>query len=245
MDILLKVLLSTTLIYFIHFIIKTFTANEFDKLFLLKHQIYLHNTFLFTLIFVVLMAYSALFVVIFEKLKNIKYIDLAINCMFILYFISLFIIIVLYLYKKIKDKHRDAEFKLSAKVTDSFLFCVFFLNILVFSVVIHKFLMKDGLIGNIVNSVILFCLLTYFLLRSNLYLQGISRRKWHYVISPTPKHIHERYLYVLYSLSATTLVLSDDPSNKKYPRSVYLFDLNRNSYTCFNRVINIQKKEWY
>ncbi|MCM3131288.1 hypothetical protein M3629_00725 [Paenibacillus polysaccharolyticus] len=243
MDILMKVLLSTTLIYFIHFIIKTFTANEFDKLFLLKHQIYLHNTFLFTLVYVVLMAYVALFVVIIEGLKNIKYIDLVMNYILFLYLISLIIVIVLYLYKKVKDKHRDVELKLPAKVADSFLFCVFFLNILVFSNIIHKFLRKDDIIANIINCVILFSLSTYFILKSNLYLQGFNRRKWYYVLSPTPKDIHERYLYVLYSLTATTLVLSDDPSNKKCPRNVYLFDLNKNSYTCFNRVTNLQKQE--
>ncbi|NEU28713.1 hypothetical protein G3M74_22090 [Paenibacillus polymyxa] len=249
MDVLIKVLLSTTLMYAIHFVYKTFTSNNFDKLFMPKYQKYLHNTFLAILVFIIFVAYGVFFALIFEKIKDIKYVNVVINLLIIVYFLGLIITGILNLYKKIKDRNNGYKFVLSGKVADYILFSVFFLNILMFSLVFHEMYFVNGRtesynlpwLGNLVNCIVLFFTISYFLLKSSLYLQGINKREWHYVLSPTPKDIQEKYLYVLYSLNATTLVLSDDPSNKQYPRSVYLFDLNKNSYTCFNRIVNLHK----
>ncbi|GCL74918.1 hypothetical protein PN4B1_49040 [Paenibacillus naphthalenovorans] len=249
MDVLIKILLSTTLVYAIHFVYKTFTSNNFDKLFMPKYQKSLHNTFMNIFIFIIFIIYGVFFAAMYGKIQGATFINLVITILFIIYFIGLTTTGLFCLYKRINDRKASKAFVLKEKQANALLFLVFFLNILVFSITLYEVyiinetsvIVKSLWLGNLVNCIIFFYALSYFLLKSNIYLQGINKREWGYVLSPTPEGIEEKHLYVLYSLNSTTLVLSDDPDNKHYPKSVYLFDLTKKSYTCFNRVLNLNK----
>lgn len=248
MDVIIKILLSTTLIYAINFVIKTFTANNFDKMFMPKYQKTLHNIFLVVSIFFVFIFYGIFFAAMYRKIHEIDGINIFVIVLVVLYILGLLLTGFAYLYKLVCDKIRSKKFVFSVKHANILLFIVFILNILVYSITLHEMYYIDissdkaYWVGNLLNCIFLFFVISYLLLKVNLYLQGINKREWDYVLSPTPENIEQKHLYVLYSLNPNTLVLSDDPNNRNYPKSVYLFDLNKNSYTYFNRVVNLKYK---
>ncbi|WP_281887760.1 hypothetical protein [Paenibacillus sp. YYML68] len=248
MDVLIKTLLGTTLIPAILFVFRSFTSNNFDKLFMLKYQKSLHNTFMSVFLFIIFIAYGIFFAAIFAKIKDYPVMNSLIPLLLIVFSICLLITVSLCLSKRIKDKKLKNSFLFSRKWANALLFLTLSLNIFIFSIALYEIYAIEDTTkmyrpvwwGNLAYCIIFFFALFYVLIKSNLYLQGISKREWGYVLSPIPSGIEEKHLYVLYSLNSTTLVLSDDPTNKEYPRSVYLFDTSKKSYICFNRVLNLK-----
>ncbi len=250
MEVLLKILLSTSIIYAISFVFKTFTTNKFDRVFMPKHQKSLQNTFLIVFLIFVFILYGIYFAALYQKiieLRWLKHTSDAIETIYFIYFIGILYIVILCLMKFINRKNKEWNFKISEKTLNKVFFTVFLLNIFVYSIMLHDVYFsvdtnrdKNIWISNMISCIFVFLIFSYLLMKSNSYLLGISKRHWKYVLSPTPADIKERHLYVLYSLTPTTLVLSDNPESESYPTSVYLYDLNKNTYVYFNRVVNLQ-----
>ncbi|MCC3380758.1 hypothetical protein ACFQY3_19195 [Paenibacillus farraposensis] len=113
MEIILKLLLSTTILYVINFVFKTLTSNHFDKIFVPKHQKALQSICVFLLFLIVFIFYGFLIATFYEKIKKLKYIVFISDFLFLIYFIGLVFILCICLIKWIKEGKGKDYFNLS------------------------------------------------------------------------------------------------------------------------------------
>ncbi|MCM3748106.1 hypothetical protein M3223_12155 [Paenibacillus pasadenensis] len=247
MDLIIKIILSTTLIVVIKLTSKVFTSNNFDKIFMPKSQKLIHSVFFILLISLIFIGYGVVFSAMYSSFIEYKYSGYVILLLFIMYIISLLSIATLVLYKWKKDKRNIYSFEISKKKSEHLIFFAVFINMCMYSIFLHSIfsehLNKNEIIVEVLRCTIFFISIAYGLMKASLFLQGINKKKWGYVLSPTPEDINQRHLHILYSLNQSTLVLSEDPDDNIYPRSVYLFDITNGKYIFFNRVLNIKKEE--
>lgn len=246
MDIFLKIILSSSLIYTINLVTKTLTTNNFDKLFIPKHQKALYNICSFIFLLIIFIGYGVLLGGFYSQIRGGKVAD-SIGVVLIIVYVIMFLFTgYLCLRKWIKEKKSDMTINMDEKRATLLLFVVMILNIAIYSILLCEMYLLDGLgrtnyLGNIMNCIIFFFGISYVLLQSHLYLIGLKKRKWNYVLSPMPDNIEKKYLNVLYSLSPNQLVLSEETDNSHNPSSVYVYDMNKNTYVHFERVLSFKK----
>lgn len=246
MDIFLKILLSSSLIYTINLVSRTLTANNFDKLFIPKHQKVLYNICSFIFLFIIFIGYGVLLGGFYSQIRGGKVANSISGILIIVYVVAFLFTGYLCLRKWIKEKKSGMTFNMNEKRATFLLFVGMILNIATYSILLCEMYLLDGLgkmnyLGNLMNCIILFFGLSYVLLQSHLYLIGLKKRKWNYVLSPMPENIEKKYLNVLYSLSPNQLVLSEEKDGSHNPSSVYVYDMNKNTYIYFERVLSFEK----
>ncbi|MGG0825138.1 hypothetical protein ABE099_20005 [Paenibacillus turicensis] len=125
------------------------------------------------------------------------------------------------------------------------LFSTILLDIIVHSItlwgIINVSTTKQDFIANMISNIITFFGIAYILIKCLQYLLDLNKRKWVYVLSPMPIDINQKYLEVLYSLTPTLLVLAEKNDDPKDPKSVYLYDITKNTYTYFQKVVQLKK----
>lgn len=245
MDTILKIVLSGTIPIFINLVIKALTSSSFDTLFYLKHQRTQQRIILYLVIGVLLLAYGLLISVIYASLLKMKYINAIAGIIIILFLLGIISLGILCGLKWMKEKWSVKKFTLSETKANLLAFTVFILSMVVFAISFYDTLNLTDLertehIAKLLMSIGQFYLYAFLILRSYFYLIGYSKRQWNYVISPTPEDIDKRYLYVLYSLSPTQLVLSENIGNVQNSSSVYLFDITKQTYIHFERVATLK-----
>lgn len=247
MEIVLKFLLSGTLILTINFVIKTFTSSSFDKLFIPKHQKVLQTACIFVIAFIIFFGYGMLFGSLYMQIKQYysKFIDMIFLLLFLIYITGLACIIVLCIVKVWKEKRSGVSFNISMKKISPIILTLLFLNMIIYAIMLSELILTTGLdkydhIMSILRCTIVFFVFAYGFLKAQVYLQGFKDR-WVYVLSPIPKDVDKRYFTVLYSLSPTQLVLSEDNVDHKHPSNIYLYDITKQTYTHFERVLMMNK----
>lgn len=246
MELLVKILLSTTLVVAINFVTKAITSSHFDILFIPKHQKILQNICKYILLFAAFTLYGGILAAVYNQIKEMKYIPTIIGIIIILDILGLIIVCIVCVIKKIIEKKKGAPFNFSENKTIRLMIISILLNMITFSVVFYEMFMTPNTntweyYSNIINCIILFFLLTAALLKAITYLIGYRKKNWSYVLSPTPEDVDKKYLHVLYSLSPTQLVLSEDNENKQNPTSVYIYDTSKQTFIHFERVLNLKK----
>ncbi|OMC63533.1 hypothetical protein BK121_26755 [Paenibacillus odorifer] len=246
MDFFLKLLLSSTLIFAINFVFKTLTSSKFDKLFVPKHQKALQTLCIFILLIVLFIIYGMILGALYFQVKSYKYTEAVSGILAVFYLIGLIIVSIVCLMKYFKEKKSGLPYNISEKKVLRLIFVVVFLNIVIYSMVLSDTFFTSGktkveFAGDILYCIVQFFVLTCVLVKAMTYLLGYMKRHWGYVVSPTPEDVDKRYLHVLYSLSPTQLVLSEDNENLHYPTNVYLFDVTKQSYIHFERVLIMKK----
>lgn len=180
--------------------------------------------------------------VIYEQIKNQKFVSYIEHIFILVYVIAIFIPLICCGYKQGMEKWKKSKFVLSEKTATPYLFIVVFSSVFVYSISLNReFSVKDSNMTSIIIAVISltvsFFAILILLFKAFRYLTGLSNRVWRYVLSPTPEGIEKKHLYVLYSINPNILVLSDDPHSEANPTSVYLYDMSKDTYTHFNRVL--------
>lgn len=246
MELLVKILLSSTLIVAINFVTRTVTSSHFDRIFMAKYQKVLQNICIYIILFVSFTLYGGILAAIYSQVKNLKYTPTVIGSIIILDIFCLITVGIICLNKKIVEKKHGTSIKFSENKVTKLMFVPILLNIITFSVIFCEMYMtsrtnKWEYYSNIINCTILFFILTAALLKAINYLIGYRKKNWSYVLSPTPEDVDKKYLYVLYSLSPTQLVLSDDNENIQYPTSVYVYDISKQSFVHFERVLTLKR----
>lgn len=246
MDNILKILLASSSVIALNFIFKTITSNDFDKLLIPKYQKMLQVVCAFILLIALFIGYGVLFAFLMNQVKELRYTDFAIGILLLVYIIALIIIGCTCISKKQKEKKTGNEINYSEKKVEYITIGMVFLNLIIYAYFLNESYFKSGVKNgayywDLISCIIVFFMITYLLMKAQLYLQGFKRRRWSYVLSPTPEKIEERYLHVLYAISATQLVLSED-ENSHYPTSIYLFDMTKQSYIHFERVLTLKKE---
>lgn len=246
LDIFLKIILSSTILYVINFVCKTFTSNNFDKLFIPKHQKALHNFCLFIILFIIFIIYGVIFAALYDNVRESEFASIISLSVTILYALGLIVTIYLCLRKWVKEKMSGEQFNLSEKEATILLYIVILLNIVLYSIAFCEIINteannKQEFLGSIFKCIFVFFSITYLLLESHIYLLGLKKRKWSYVLSPVPANVEQKYLEVLYSLTPTQLVLAEKVDDSQSPSSVYLYDITKNTYIYFERVVKFKK----
>lgn len=230
------------LIYGVVLVFKIFTANKFDKLFLPKHQKYIYDVLTFVMLYVIFNLYAGFFSFLFERYTYLKHAIVFIIVM-VLFIVLLVVYLIIWTIKVCVKLIKNKKFSISHKFSNGLLFISFFLAIYIFSYSLNQILFLspdnwDEKVSKILSQSITFFIVLYASIKANIYFVGYNKRDWQYVIAPTPEDIVNRHLYVRYSLSRNILVLSDSPKEEQFPNTVYLFDLQKESYICFKRVLN-------
>lgn len=248
METFLKIVLASSSVLAINFVSKTLTSNSFDRLLIPKYQKMLQTICAFIILVVLFVGYGALFGAFFSQIKDFKYTDAAVFLLFLAYVIGLMGIGCGCLLKLRKEKKTGMKLNYSEKRVEYIIVSLVFLNIIVYGYFLNEFYLllgvkKEQYYGDIVTCILVFFSITYLLLKAQLYLQGYRKKRWRYVLSPTPEKIEEKHLYVLYAISATQLVLSEEDENIQDPISIYLFDMTKQTYMHFERVLTIKKED--
>ncbi|MEK4060944.1 MULTISPECIES: hypothetical protein [unclassified Paenibacillus] len=156
-----------------------------------------------------------------NQVKENRYTDFVIGILLLVYIIALIIIGCICISKKQKEKKTGREINYSEKKVEYLTIGMIFLNLIIYAYFLNESYLKPVKNGayywDLISCISVFFMITYLLMKAQLYLQGFKRRRWSYVLSPTPEKIEERYLHVLYAISATQLVLSED-GNSQYRR---------------------------
>lgn len=244
-DTVLKIILSSTLIYMINFVFKTFTSNNFDKLFIPKHQKILQKICFFIFAFIIFIVYGFFMGALYGQLKGEYNVDLLSAFIVLIYVLGVITIGLLSLRKWRKEKTRK-QFNMNEKKANILFYPVMILNIVVYSMMIYELYLPDinnslEHWGDMVNSVIMFFGISILLLKFYMYLIGFKKRRWSYVLSPRPDDIEKKHLNVLYSLAPNQLVLSEATEDSQNLGSIYLYDMNKNTYFHFERVLSLPK----
>lgn len=243
MEILTKILIAPITLGFFITIIKAFSYNGFDKLFVPKHQKIIYNLFLFMSLLLLFFIISVVYSFLLEDLGVVVSPNIIgwIVWFYLVYILLLIAIVI----SKVISKRIAEKYTTSSAIKPFILIgCFmnyFFLSIKFNEIVYLKYssmpLMQ--LINNIFNISVVFLVITYVFIYLGLWLSGDTKRKWAYILSPVIDDVEDKHLYVLYSLSSTTLVLSEDTKNSNNPTTVYLYDMSKNSYICFKKVLNL------
>lgn len=246
MDVFLKFILSSTILVTINFVFKTLTSSNFDKLFIPKHQRALQTVCLFILLLFVFTAYGIFLAALYHEVEELEYTVIISGIILIMYLIGLVVIGVICLVKWWKDRKAGNQFVITERKANILTFSLIIINILVFAMILCDVIYVAGVDkienwGNTITCIGEFFTISYLLLKAQMYLQGYKKKRWGYVLSPMPENVEKKYLNVLYSLTPTQLVLSEDGDNVKYPTNIYLYDLTKQSYIHFERVLLIKK----
>ncbi|OKP86309.1 hypothetical protein A3842_06640 [Paenibacillus sp. P3E] len=245
MDIILKIVLSGTIPILINLVIKALTSSSFDNLFFLKHQKTQQRIILYVVLGVLFLAYGSLLTAIYASFVKMKYTIVVAAIIIVLFLLGIMILGILCGIKWMKGKWSVKKFTLSETKANRLSFTVFMCNMVVFAVSFYDTLNITGLertehMVKILVCIGQFYIYAFLILKSYFYLIDYTRHQWNYVISPNPEDIDKRYLYVLYSLSPTQMVLSESNENVENPSSVYLFDITKQTYIHFERVATLK-----
>ncbi|MFE5321472.1 hypothetical protein ACFQ88_22440 [Paenibacillus sp. NPDC056579] len=245
MDTVLKIMLSSTIIPVINFVFKTVTASKFDNLFIPKYQKALQMVCMFIIWLLVYIGYGAFFSVLYHQVKEMKYTAMVEGSIYLIYIFGFMFLATTCLVKFWIAKKNGKVISIAEKKLSFMVLTLIILNQFIYSMMLHDMVFTSGLssfeyVGNIIICIGEFFFLTYILLKAQLYIQGYKKREWGYALVPTPEDVNKKYLNVLYSISPTQLVLSEESNNANYPTNIYLYDVTKQSFIHFERVLNIK-----
>lgn len=246
MDLLIKILLSSTVIIAINFVTKSVTSSHFDKLFIPKHQKILQSLCIYIILFFIFTLYGVSIAAIYKQVRDLKYVHETTGILVLSNILGLITVGIICLIKRIIEKKKESHFNFSENKVMKLMFIPIVLNVFTFSIILYEMYIttetnKWDYYGNMFYCAILFFILTFFLITAETYLIGYKRRKWNYVLSPTPKDVDNKFLYVLYAMSPTQLILSEDNENISYPTNIYIYDLSKQTFMHFERVVTLKK----
>ncbi|HWO96374.1 MAG TPA: hypothetical protein VNM45_08585 [Bacillus sp. (in: firmicutes)] len=246
MELIIKIMLSSTIFIAINFVTKSITSSNFDKLFIPKHQKILQAFCIYIVLFLLFSLYGVSIAAVYKQVRDFKYINEVTGIIVILNILGLITVGIICLIKRIIEKKKGTYYNFSEVKVMRLMFIPLILNALTYSIIIYEMYIttetdKLNYYSNLFICAIVFFMLTVFLFAAMTYLVGYKKKKWIYVISPTPEDVDKKYLHVLYAMSPTQLVLSENDVNIPDPTSVYIYDMSKQTFIHFERVVVLNK----